>query len=185
MSDDISNRAREAIALAENWAQNSSKVQVLLIENGLEMSRALLSRDAEVARLREALGNARREFHDGQCSSHIQPHPSLGPDPIPCDCGKDAHNTAIDAALRLTNMNATERNLIALLESIPERDWIAGRDLAHAYSDKYDMPMSYGTLYVTMSKLVEAGACESKEKQDSDRRRRYFRVTLRDGEAKP
>ncbi len=54
--------AREAIALAENWAQNSSKVQVLLIENGLEMSRALLSRDAEVARLREALVRAREDL---------------------------------------------------------------------------------------------------------------------------
>lgn len=64
MSDDISNRAREAIALAENWAQNSSKVQVLLIENGLEMSRALLSRDAEVARLREALGTARDDLDE-------------------------------------------------------------------------------------------------------------------------
>lgn len=66
----------------------------------------------------------------------------------------------------------TEFKLLALL--FTER---SGRETAKLYEQRHGAKISYGTLYTTLSRMVDEGWVKSRESQGEDRRLRMFRIT--------
>lgn len=54
---------------------------------------------------------------------------------------------------------------------------VNGRDLALRYEKENGKPISYGTLYTTMTRLKEAGWVEAREDEQGDRRVRLFKLS--------
>lgn len=68
--------------------------------------------------------------------------------------------------------STTEYELLTLV--ISER---AGREIAKLYESRLGKPLSYGTLYPTLSRMADQGWIKSRDARTVDRRVRYFKMT--------
>jgi len=54
---------------------------------------------------------------------------------------------------------------------------VTGRQLAELYRGEFGKPISYGSLYTTLRRLVENELVIAREDEDEDGRLRYFKLT--------
>lgn len=69
----------------------------------------------------------------------------------------------------------SEKELRLLVLVANER---TGREVAAVYKSEYGKPISYGTLYITFSRMKDAGWIDVREGVDQDGRLKYFKLTL-------
>lgn len=73
----------------------------------------------------------------------------------------------------MSAMTETEEKLLNVVTA----HWTAGREIARKYHEAFDDRISYGTLYVTLRRLVEAGLVERQDGVDEDGLAAWFKLT--------